>query len=245
VTDVFTQLYPGASAAGRQWAVEARGLSRIYSQGRSDVAGLRDVDLRIKPGELVALKGPSGSGKSTLLSLLGGLDRASGGDLTVAGHDLSRCSESALTRFRRNVVGMVFQSFNLMPTLSVVENVCLPALLAGEGFASVKPRALAWLEQLDMTHRASHRPAQLSGGEMQRTAIARALINSPEILLADEPTGNLDSVNGRAVMHILARLNRQWGPTVVIATHATLADRHAARILTLKDGKVVAETCNL
>jgi ABC-type lipoprotein export system ATPase subunit len=180
-----------------------------------------------------------------LLALLGGLDSASTGELTVSGVDLRRCPEKALTRFRRRVVGMIFQSFNLMPTLDVLENVCLPALLSGESVGSVRPRALEWLERLDMAHRRSHRPAQLSGGEMQRTAIARALINGPEILLADEPTGNLDSHNGEAVIQILATLNRQSGITVVIATHAALADGHAARILTLKDGRVDGETCSL
>jgi putative ABC transport system ATP-binding protein len=227
---------PGGSAM----AVLARNLTRIYKLGSVQVTGISGIDLAIPAGRLVVLKGDSGSGKSTLLALLGGLDRHSAGELIVAGRDLNRCSEKDLTEFRRTQVGMIFQSFNLLPTLNVLENVSLPGLLAGRTFAAVRPRAEELLDQLGLGERRRHRPHQLSGGEMQRTAIARALINDPVILLADEPTGNLDSRNGAKVMALLADLNRTFNRTVIIATHSTLADSHAAVTLNLRDGRLAA-----
>ncbi|ABK16698.1 ABC transporter ATP-binding protein [Syntrophobacter fumaroxidans] len=216
----------------------AEGLTRIYRLGMGEVIGIRGIDLEIPKGELVVLKGDSGSGKSTLLALLAGLDQPTGGRLSVAGHDLSSASQAQLTAFRRQVVGMVFQSFNLLPTLTVIENVCLPALLAGKPHARTRSEAEELLSWLGMASRHAHRPSQLSGGEMQRTAIARALINSPEIILADEPTGNLDSNNGEIVMQLLAELNRRFRRTVIVATHSTLADPFATVLLRLKDGAV-------
>ncbi|HOI95050.1 MAG TPA: ABC transporter ATP-binding protein [Syntrophobacter fumaroxidans] len=216
----------------------AEGLTRIYRLGMGEVIGIRGIDLEIPKGELVVLKGDSGSGKSTLLALLAGLDQPTGGSLSVAGHDLSSASQAQLTAFRRQVVGMVFQSFNLLPTLTVIENVCLPALLAGKPHARTRSEAEELLSWLGMESRHEHRPSQLSGGEMQRTAIARALINSPEIILADEPTGNLDSNNGEIVMQLLAELNRRLRRTVIVATHSTLADPFATVLLRLKDGAV-------
>lgn len=221
-------------------AVQARGLSRIYSVGPVAVIGIDGVDLSIPAGSLVVLKGDSGSGKSTLLSLLAGLDRLSAGELTVAGRDLKRCSEADLTEFRRSAVGVVFQSFNLLPTLTVLENASLPALLAGRPYAAVRARAAELLDWLGLNGRRAHLPSQLSGGEMQRTAIARALINDPAIVLADEPTGNLDSRNAIKVISLLADLNRRFGRTVIIATHSSLADAHAAMILKLRDGRIVS-----
>ena len=187
---------------------------------------------------MVVLKGDSGSGKSTLLSLLAGLDRPTRGELTVADHDLTRASDSALTHYRRDVVGMVFQSFNLMPTLTVLENASLPGLLAGKPFSRIRSKAEEILNWLGLENRLTHLPAQLSGGEMQRAAIARALINDPAIILADEPTGNLDSRNGRIVVELLADLNRRWKRTVVIATHSTLADSLATVKIRLEDGMI-------
>jgi putative ABC transport system ATP-binding protein len=219
--------------------ISLRNLSRIYRLGSVAVVGINGVDLEVNGGDLVVLKGISGSGKSTLLSLLAGLDRPTGGGITVAGHDLNRAGERELTRFRRRTVGMVFQSFNLLPTLSVMENTCLPALLAGVPYPAARERATELLRWLNMAHRTDHRPSQLSGGEMQRTAIARALINEPAIILADEPTGNLDSRNGAAVIDLLAELNRQWQRTVVIATHSELADDRANRVVQLRDGRIV------
>jgi len=226
------------SEASHNPIIQASGLTRLYSLGKTDVIGISRVDLNIAQGELVVLKGNSGSGKSTLLSLLAGLDRPTRGQLTVAGHDLTLSSEAALTLFRRETVGMVFQSFNLLPTLSVIENAVLPALLAGAPYGDVETKVLALLKWLNLDHRRTHLPSQLSGGEMQRTAIARALINDPQIILADEPTGNLDSRNGAAVIELLADLNRKWQRTVVIATHSSLADSYASMKIHLKDGEI-------
>lgn len=218
--------------------ISAKGLTRIYKLGDSQVIGVNQVDLDIAAGELVVLKGNSGSGKSTLLSLLAGLDRPTRGDLMVDQHDLNHITDSQLTQFRRQVVGMIFQSFNLLPTLNVLENICLPALLAGKSVSESRPKAMELLQWLRLENRHHHLPAQLSGGEMQRTAIARALINDPAIILADEPTGNLDSRNGQIVMDLLAELNRKWERTVFIATHSALADELASVRLGLKDGMI-------
>ncbi len=221
--------------------VQAQQLSRVYALGPSRVVGLDRINLEIAAGELVVLKGASGSGKSTLLALIAALDTPSEGRLHVAGHDLNRLTEARKTAFRRSVVGMVFQSFNLLPTLSVQENVCLPALLAGAPFAATHAKAAELLDWLGMADRRRHRPAQLSGGEMQRTAIARALINGPQLILADEPTGNLDSHNGEMVVELLRDLNRQQGCTVIIATHSDQADALATRFVWLKDGILVRD----
>ena len=221
-----------------QTVISAKGLTRIYELGDSKVIGVSQIDLEIAAGELVVLKGNSGSGKSTLLSLLAGLDRPTGGELIVAQHDLKKTSDNQLTHFRRQVVGMVFQSFNLLPTLNVFENICLPALLAGKSIAKSRPKAMELLQWLGLENRLNHLPAQLSGGEMQRTAIARALINDPAIILADEPTGNLDSRNGQIVIDLLAELNQRWERTVLIATHSTLADEKASVRIGLKDGMI-------
>jgi len=221
-----------------QPVILAKGLTRVYKLGDSEVIGISQIDLEIAAGELVVLKGDSGSGKSTLLSLLAGLDRPSRGDLTVANHDLNKTSDTKLTHFRRQVVGMIFQSFNLLPTLNVLENICLPALLAGKSVAECRSKAMVLLEWLGLEARLNHLPAQLSGGEMQRTAIARALINDPAIIIADEPTGNLDSRNGQIVIDLLAELNQKWERTVLIATHSTLADKKASVRIGLKDGMI-------
>ena len=224
--------------------IEARNLTRIYSLGDSEVIGINDIGLNIAPGELVVLKGNSGSGKSTLLSLIAGLDRPTRGYLNVADHDLTKATPSDLTHFRRNVVGMVFQSFNLMPTLNVVENVCLPGLLAGKSADRITSKAMELLDWLGLSTRWYHLPAQLSGGEMQRTAIARALINDPAIILADEPTGNLDSRNGQIVVGLFAELNRKWNRTVIFATHSDIADSSASMIICLKDGMIFDRICD-
>lgn len=228
------------ASSSDQPLILADGLTRIYSLGSSEVVGVMDINLAITSGHLLVLKGNSGSGKSTLLSLLGGLDQPTSGSLVVAGHHLQSATPGELTRYRRKVVGMIFQSFNLLPTLSVIENACLPALMAGKRIEEVRERALGWLKWLNLDHRLDHYPGQLSGGEMQRTAVVRALINDPDIILADEPTGNLDSRNGETVMELLAELNRQFGRTVVIATHSNLADRWATLRLDLKDGRITS-----
>jgi putative ABC transport system ATP-binding protein len=225
--------------------IHARNLTRIYKLGGSEVIGINDVSLDIAAGALVVIKGNSGSGKSTLLSLVAGLDRPTRGYLNVADHDLSKATPSDLTYFRREVVGMVFQSFNLMPTLNVVENASLPGLLAGKPAERITSKAMELLEWLGLSARWNHLPAQLSGGEMQRTAIARALINDPDIILADEPTGNLDSRNGRIVAELFAELNRKWNRTVMIATHSDIADSSASMTICLKDGAITDTTCDI
>jgi ABC-type lipoprotein export system ATPase subunit len=232
------------STASNESLIHAAELTRIYPLGDGSVIGVSQLNLEVAPGELVVLKGNSGSGKSTLLSLLAGLDRPTSGELSVAGHDLSNHHATDLTRFRREVVGMVFQSFNLLPTLSLLENVCLPALLADKDAAATRERALELLDWLGLKRRCHHHPDQLSGGEMQRTAIARALINDPALILADEPTGNLDSRNGTAVIDLLGQLNRDAGRTVVIATHSDLADRLATRHIRIRDGALTDPTCD-
>jgi putative ABC transport system ATP-binding protein len=219
--------------------INAEGLTRIYSLGSAEVIGIQEITLKIPRGELVVLKGNSGSGKSTLLALLGGLDQPTRGRLIVDGQNLQDATPSQLNLYRRNTVGMVFQSFNLLPTLTVIENVCLPALLAGKAYAHARNRALESLDWLGLANRVNHYPSQLSGGEMQRAALVRALINDPSIILADEPTGNLDSRSGQTVMELFADLNRRSGRTVLVATHSTLADPLATFRILLKDGRVV------
>jgi len=225
--------------------VQAEQLTRIYRLGDAQVIGVIDLDLSIQPGELVVLKGNSGSGKSTLLALIAGLDQPTSGRLRVAGREVGRLDAAELTRYRREVVGMVFQTFNLLPTLSVLENVSLPALLAGKAGPAVRARALELLDWLQLSARLQHLPAQLSGGERQRTAIARALINDPRLVLADEPTGNLDSGNGAIVVKLLSELHRHQGRTIVIATHGTIADACADRRIRLKDGAILDRQCDV
>jgi putative ABC transport system ATP-binding protein len=225
--------------------IEAHTLTRIYPLGNGGVVGIRDIDLDIRQGEMAVIKGNSGSGKSTLLALIGGLDRPSSGRLVVKGRDLATATPAELTEYRRTTVGMIFQAFNLLPTLTALENTCLPALLAGSPYEATRERALTHLKDLGIEALGDRYPSQLSGGEMQRTAIARALINNPSILLADEPTGNLDSQNGEIVMRLLADLNQRQGRTVIVATHSTLADPYATRHITLRDGMIAQRTlCN-
>jgi ABC-type lipoprotein export system ATPase subunit len=233
-----------SSSSSDEFLVHAKNLTRIYPLGAGTVVGINQISLSIRPGELVVLKGNSGSGKSTLLSLLAGLDRATSGELIVAGYNLSNSRADHLTRFRREVVGMVFQSFNLLPTLSVLENVCLPALLAEKKPEETLRKAGELLDWLGLKNRGHHYPDQLSGGEMQRTAIARALINDPVLVLADEPTGNLDSRNGTIVIELLAQLSRDPRRTVLIATHSDLADSLATLRIRIKDGVLTDPLCD-
>jgi len=228
-----------AAESNTSGVIRAQKLTRVYTVGSVQVRGVDNVDLTVARGELVVLKGESGSGKSTLLSLLGGLDRLSSGTLEVAGTDLTGCNESTMTHFRRRSVGMIFQSFNLLPTLTVTENILLPGMLAGKNKTALVSKADELIGWLRLDHRRTHRPHQLSGGEMQRTAIARALINDPDIVLADEPTGNLDSRNAEKVIELLAALNTTRNRTVVIATHSRLADPIAGIKIELQDGRVV------
>jgi putative ABC transport system ATP-binding protein len=213
-------------------------LTRRYKMGDAYVDALRGVDLSIARGESVALVGPSGSGKSTVLNLIGGLDRPTGGQVWINGTDLSAGDERVLTRHRRQQVGFVFQSFNLLPRLSAEENVALPLMFSGVPERERRGRARALLEQVGLGPRLGHRPNQLSGGEQQRVAIARALVGSPALLLADEPTGNLDTVTGREIMALLRELNRGRGLTLLVVTHDPEVAAFADRVVKLRDGRV-------
>ena len=223
--------------------IRARGLSRWYRMGDTDVFGLYNLHLDVAPGSFLVVKGSSGSGKTTLLSLLADLDRPSSGTLEVGGRDLLLGSESELTAYRRELVGMVFQSFNLLPTLSVLENVMLPGLLAGHQAKGLERKARGLLEWLGLSHRVRHLPNELSGGEMQRTSLARSVINDPALILADEPTGNLDRSNGRAVVDLLAGLQKESGHTVIVATHSAEFDAAATEEVVLLDGKIQGTAC--
>lgn len=218
--------------------IQAQALRRDYPMGRVVVSALRNVDLEIARGEFVALVGPSGSGKSTLLHLVGGLVRPSGGQLIVDGQDLGRVSDKELVRYRRDTLGFVFQSFNLLAIRNAVENVEVPLMLASVPVQQRRTRALALLEQLGLSQRATHRPSEMSGGEQQRVAIARALANNPRLILADEPTGNLDSATGQELMRLLRRLVSDEGRTLLLVTHDKGVASHADRIVHLLDGQV-------
>src|SRR6266508_2282407 len=222
--------------------VELTEVSKTYDDGAGGRPALDGVSLTIDRGEFTAIMGPSGSGKSTLLNLVAGLDRPSDGRVTVGGEDLGRLSEARLARFRRARVGFVFQFFNLLGNLTVLENVLLPAQLQGTRSAQARARAAELLAQLDIAELAGSYPGRLSGGQQQRVAIARALINQPLLLLADEPTGALDTHGGEQVMELIEGLNRE-GQTVLLVTHdAKLATRHAGRVVTLIDGRVDDDT---
>ena len=208
----------------------------------SGVVALNDVSLAIEEGEIVALVGASGSGKSTLLNILGGIDSPTAGSVVVGGYDIAGGSDRQMVMLRRGLIGIIFQFFNLMPTLTVMENVTLPAELAGTREKVARERGAELLDKVGMTRRASHRPHELSGGEMQRTAIARALINDPKLLLADEPTGNLDSANGALVLDLLQSLASERGATLIIATHDHTVARIAHRVIEMRDGSVRADT---
>ena len=219
--------------------VEATGLERMYASGEMRVAALSGLTLEVERGEFVAVMGPSGSGKSTLLNVLAGLERPTGGRVVVDGVDLGTLDENGLAGYRRRNIGMVFQAFNLLPRYRVIDNVAFPLLFAGVSLADRERRASMVLDRLGMAPRAGHKPSQLSGGEMQRTAIARALITDPALLLADEPTGNLDSANGEALLQLLAELHAK-GQTIVIVTHDEAIAARAQRIVRMRDGKIVA-----
>ncbi len=222
-------------------AVRTQAVTRHYEMGTSVIRAVDGVDLEVRPGELLALLGSSGSGKSTLLNLIAGLDRPTGGSIVVNGLDLAKMSSEELARYRRDVVGMVFQSFNLIPTMTLAENVELPMRFAEVDRAERATRVRQALDRVGLLERAKHRPSELSGGEQQRGAIARALVNRPKLLLADEPTGNLDSRTGTEIMEVLRELNRA-GMTLIMVTHERhIADKFASRMVHLADGKLVSD----
>jgi putative ABC transport system ATP-binding protein len=213
-------------------------LHKVYAGADEGVAALRGVSFTVSRGDFVAIRGPSGCGKSTLLHIAGAMDRPTQGSVRLAGRPLDALSLDELARLRRRHVGFVFQQYNLLPTLSVAENVALPLLLDRAAESAAMERAKHLLDQVGLAHRLTHFPAQLSGGEMQRVAIARAIAAGPDLLLADEPTGSLDSENGRRVMELLADLNRRLRLTVLLATHSAEAARFARRTLHLRDGRL-------
>jgi putative ABC transport system ATP-binding protein len=215
-------------------------VSRHYAMGETSVRAVDDVSLSVAANEFLALLGSSGSGKSTLLNLIAGLDRPTSGSILANGQDLASLSPLDLARYRRNTIGMIFQSFNLLPRMTLEENVELPLRLAEVDRSERAGRVREALERVRLTHRVGHRPSELSGGEQQRVAIARALVNRPKILLADEPTGNLDSATGEAILSLLRDLKTQMGMTIIMVTHERpLAERYADRLATMGDGKLL------
>jgi putative ABC transport system ATP-binding protein len=216
----------------------AEHVGKTYVAGESRVPALTDVSLRIGAGEFVAIVGPSGCGKSTFLHLCGAMDRPSSGRVTLDGQRLDTLSEEELTRLRRTRIGFVFQFFNLLPTLTLAENIALPLLLAGSPSEEALRRAGTLAERVGVSHRLDHQPQQLSGGELQRAAIARALVHAPVLVVADEPTGNLDSANGSNILELLRTMNRESGVTLLLATHAAEIAGAADRVVSLRDGLV-------
>jgi putative ABC transport system ATP-binding protein len=220
-------------------AIQIEHIIRHYSMGAVTVRAVDDLSLSVAQNEFVALLGSSGSGKSTLLNLIGGLDRPNSGSIIANGRNIATLSSSELARYRRNTIGMVFQSFNLLTRMTLEENIELPLRLAEVDRAERPVRVREALERVRLTHRMGHRPVELSGGEQQRVAIARALVNRPQILLADEPTGNLDSATGEAILMLL-REQSQFGMTVVMVTHErALAEKYADRLAIMADGKLL------
>jgi ABC-type lipoprotein export system ATPase subunit len=215
---------------------------KAYRQGENEIVALAGVSIDIPRGAFAAIMGPSGSGKSTLLHLMGGLDRPSGGELLVDGRLIGQMADDEVTLFRRTNIGFVFQFFNLLPTLTALENVTLPLVLDGRSKSEADQRAALLLEKVGLEERRHHLPEALSGGEIQRVAIARALAFNPPILLADEPTGNLDSKTGQDVLSLLRQINQERGSTVVMATHSQEAAHCADRTICLRDGRVERES---
>jgi lipoprotein-releasing system ATP-binding protein len=220
--------------------LSARGLKKTYAFGKRTLEVLRGVDLEVARGDFVALRGASGTGKSTLLHLIGGLDLPNAGEIFFAGQSLTKLSESELTHFRNRRVGFVFQAYHLLPELDALENVCLPARVARMSAAQAEKRGRELLARVGLKDRTDHKPSELSGGEQQRVAIARALVNEPELLLADEPTGNLDSQTGGEIIELLKSLRVEKQMTLIIATHDAKVAAHAQRVIELADGRIAA-----
>ncbi len=219
--------------------IEAVNVCKNFSVGSQILTVLRDVSLNIKQGEFVSLMGPSGSGKSTLLYILGGLDKADSGNITVAGKKIGKQNDTAESAMRRDDIGFVFQAYNLIENLTVEENILLPALLGGRKRKDIQSNLDELLQAVGLHQHRKHRPMELSGGQQQRTAIARALINRPKVIFADEPIGNLDSQNGKEVLELLRRLNQQYGITILMVTHSEDSTEYGNRVIRLKDGQIV------
>ncbi|MEE8557696.1 MAG: ABC transporter ATP-binding protein [Myxococcota bacterium] len=220
--------------------LQLEGVEKAFPMGERQVKALRGIDLRVEQGEFVAVMGPSGSGKTTCLEILGALSRPTSGQVLFEGEPIQDLSDDALADLRARRMGFVFQSFNLMPRMTAVRNAALPLVYGGVGRQAREARARALLERLGLAHRLGHRPAQLSGGERQRVAIARALVNEPRVILADEPTGNLDEATGAEILSIFAEL-QQEGRTLIVVTHSEEVAAHAERVVRLRDGQVVGD----
>jgi putative ABC transport system ATP-binding protein len=218
--------------------IEIRSLRKVYRVGKVDVQALRGVDLDVPPGEFLAIVGPSGSGKSTLFHIIGGLTPATGGSVRIGGQDISTLTDGGRTELRKKKVGFVFQKFNLLPNLTAGDNIAIARHIAGRG-QTPEPEFEEALKLLGIAERLNHKPAALSGGEQQRVAIARAIVNHPAILLADEPTGNLDSENSAAVLDVVRDLNRRLGQTILMITHNPEAAAFAHRTVRMRDGRIV------
>jgi len=220
-----------------EWVIEAKNLTKVYKMGEIEVEALCGLSLQIAPGEVVAIMGPSGSGKSTLMNIIGCLDRPTAGEYILDGVQVSNLKDDQLAAIRNRKVGFVFQSFNLLPRATALANVELPIRYSGSGKGR-KERARQALESVGLQDRIYHRPNELSGGQQQRVAIARSLVNNPAIILADEPTGNLDSKSGEEIMHLLLSLNQDRGTTLIIVTHDPVVASHTHRIIHIRDGIV-------
>jgi len=224
--------------------IQAENLTKIYGAGEAAITALDHVNLTVNGGEFVAVMGPSGCGKSTLLHLLGGLDHPTEGSASIDGQPLAKMSDDAVTQLRRRKIGLVFQFFNLIPILSSVENAALPLLLDGVTPSAAKQKAAEWLTKVGLGERLASRPDQLSAGQQQRVAIARALITNPVLVLADEPTGNLDSKSSDEIAALLKQVAKEWGRAVFMVTHDPRIAAHAERIVSMKDGKIVEDRHN-
>ena len=222
-------------------AVRVTGLTKRYESGETSVEALKGVDLTIRRGEFVAVMGPSGSGKSTLMHILGALETATNGTVEIGGQTIGGLDDKQLTLLRRDAIGFIFQFFNLLPTMTAEENVMLPSLIAGERAPKLKPKADELLNLVGLSERKTHLPSQLSGGEQQRVSIARSLMRDPELLLADEPTGNLDSKTGAAVLEVLRDVQTKSGHTIMMVTHDAVAASRASRVVFLRDGRIAGE----
>jgi ABC-type lipoprotein export system ATPase subunit len=219
--------------------IELEAVTKIFQRGSEKIWALNEITLGIAAAEFLAITGKSGCGKSTLLHIIGGLELPTSGQVRLQGRELSKMDDAQLTSYRRDQVGIVFQSFNLLPLLTLQENVALPRLLQGCPAPQARQEAAAWLERVDLQTRLQHKPHQVSGGEMQRAAIARALINRPAVLLADEPTGNLDSLTARQIMDLFAQLHREWNQTILLVSHSPEGQRHATRTIQMQDGRLM------
>ena len=218
--------------------IEAVNISKSYAVGKQKTQVLQGIDLNVEKGEFVSLMGPSGSGKSTLLYILGGLDKADSGSVLIGSREIGKMDDAAESAMRRDDIGFVFQAYNLIDNLTVEENVLIPAMLSGKKRSNVSGQLEELLKAVGLYEHKKHRPMELSGGQQQRTAIARALINHPEVIFADEPTGNLDSHSGRDVLELLKMFNRQYGVTILMVTHSEESAGYGDRVVRLKDGRI-------